>query len=74
MRNGQKLALAAGVLGFALATTSLAAQDQKSAPMRPSIMGMMHGMSQMMGTCNKMMQAQRGCAPASAFDHSGSLV
>lgn len=57
MRNGQKFALAAGVLGFALATTSLAAQDQRSASMPQSMMGMMQGMSQMMGTCNKMMQA-----------------
>jgi hypothetical protein len=68
MLSFQKLTAAAGALAIGPAVTQLAAQDQKPAPTpQPPMMGqgqgmmpmmsMMREMSQMMETCNKMMQA-----------------
>jgi periplasmic protein CpxP/Spy len=68
MRNAQRLTIAGAALAAALAATGLAAQDEKPAapPQAPMMgqgqgmmpmMGMMREMSQMMETCNKMMQA-----------------
>jgi hypothetical protein len=72
MRNAKKLTVVAGTLIAGLAASSeLAAQDQNPTPapqppmmgqgqgMMPMI-GMMQEMSQMMETCNKMMQAHLG--------------
>jgi hypothetical protein len=71
MRNAKKLTVLAGALLAGLAASELAAQDQNPTPapqpprmgqgqsMMP-MMGMMQQMSQMMETCNKMMQAHLG--------------
>ena len=67
MASARKLTLVVGILAAGLGATRLAAQDNVPAP-TPQVpmmgQGMMQQMSQMMETCNRMMQAQMAQPPA----------